>query len=156
MLKILILLIVVSLSSFQCIENEPLNKSPIEIIECLYTSPIIAKDVVEIIDLFKQHEYIKLISLVIEKFPEIQKEVIKCFQNQNDLLLEDEEPESPSQPAQPVDPEDDFEIINYSKCIQCYKLKKYHALARVGICMWNCWEGGCNVVSKCSSVPIHQ
>ena len=143
MLKILTLLIVVSLSSFQCIEKEPLNKSPIEIIECLYTSPIIAKDVVEIIDLFKQHEYIKLISLVIEKFPEIQKEVIKCFQNQNDLLLEDEEPE-----------DDDYEITNYSKCIKCYKDKGYPKEVQEGTCNWNCFLYACLRVEKCSSIRV--
>ena len=63
------------------------------------------------IDLFKQHEYIKLISLVIEKFPEIQKEVIKCFQNQNDLLFEDEEPEDDDEEFW-EDIEDDDEDFN--------------------------------------------
>ena len=53
-------------------EIEPLEKSPLDILQCLYSSPTIAKDVKVFIELFKEKDYIQIISFIIEKFPEIQ------------------------------------------------------------------------------------
>ena len=78
--KHLVLLVCISLGlSVQCADGKPTNKSLIEIAKCLYTSPVIAKDVSELIELIKQHEYMKLISYIIEKFPEVKQEVVKCI-----------------------------------------------------------------------------
>ena len=79
MFKKLTLLLTISLLSLSYGMNSEveLTKSSIEIIHCLYTSLIIVKDVIEIINLIKQQEYMKIISFIIEKYPEIKNEVVK-------------------------------------------------------------------------------
>ena len=130
-----------------------LSKSPIEIIQCLYTSPIIVKDVIEIINLIKQREYMKIISFIIEKYPEIKNEVVKCINEQSELFLEnqyknDEEPRLFSQ------------ISTYNDCYNCLWSKGYrNQLVIKGYCckVRSC----CNLKQKCpypfscSLVPHH-
>ena len=89
MMKIIILFLCISLSlSDRCVEEEnTLYQSPIEIIKCLYNSPIITKDVIELVELVQKQEYITIISYLIEKYSEIRQEILKCLESPKILKL---------------------------------------------------------------------
>ena len=146
MLKVLALVITLSLS-VQCAEGS-LNKTPIEIIQCLYTSPVIAKDVSELIELIKQHEYMKLISYVIEKFPEVKQEVVKCIKEEKELeLLSANERNDDDEEF-----DDNFYIINLYSCINCYTLKKFEKNYVKHTCRHFCYETSCIKTELCKNI----
>ena len=130
MFKKLTLFLTISLLSLSYGMNSEieLSKSPIEIIQCLYTSPIIVKDVIEIINLIKQREYMKIISFIIEKYPEIKNEVVKCINEQSELFLE-------NQYKNDEEPQEDYILDNLIKCHQCYLAKGYNPSAVSYYCL---------------------
>lgn len=138
-------------SQYMSKEIEPLEKSPLDILQCLYSSPTIAKDVKVFIELFKEKDYIQIISFIIEKFPEIQQEVKRCLQNETELSLgdgytnDDEEEE-----------ETNFWVNEYFSCINCYTLKGYPRVLREFNCIWNCDYSSCQTISMCSSYPEYK
>ena len=152
--KQILFVTLILLISSQCMsqEIEPLEKSPLDILQCLYSSPIIAKDVKVFIELFKEKDYIKIISFIIEKFPEIQQEVKRCLQNETELSLgdgytnDDEEEEEKT----------NFSVNEYFSCIKCYTLKRYPRVLRELNCIWNCDYSSCQTISMCSSYPEYK
>ena len=114
MLKIIILFLSISLSlSVKCgQEGNTLYQSPIDIIKCLSSSPIIVKDVLELIELVKKQEYIKIISYLIEKYPEIQQEVLKCLENTKELKTAAENENESNHSCW---------VVDKNSCLACYR-----------------------------------
>ena len=143
MMKIIILFLCISLSlSDRCVEEEnTLYQSPIEIIKCLYNSPIITKDVIELVELVQKQEYITIISYLIEKYSEIRQEILKCLESPKILKLTGDNERNWYKHS--------CDITDKLSCLVCYKYQGWTEAIREMHCKMLCTNDGCLYKSTC-------
>ena len=140
--KLLVLLVCISLGlSVQCADGKPTNKSLIEIVKCLYTSPVISTDVLELIELIKKQEYMKVISYVIKKFPEVKQEVLKCLEEKKKLNLR--------MATEILEGGKGYWVKDRASCIKCLQERGMSRTYYDKYCNFNCSDKGCIAVFWC-------